>query len=83
MGAANELLTVLFFLTLAIQSGYVLIKFASLSDFGILTKIMMFLINGYVCVGAFWEFFTFLMMVQIMIFRITVLESRNSRFRTG
>ena len=74
IGAANELLCALFFLSLALTLGLILYHFWQTSTYGLLTKIMFYSLN----VSLFWmsfnEFLQFFVFVSIFLFRITVME---------
>lgn len=66
IGAANEFLCTLFFLFLSLTLGVVLSRFWYLSSYGMLTKVMFYLLNVPLCWMSFNEFLQFFVFVLVL-----------------
>jgi len=83
IGAANELLSLLFFLSLFATECYLLYLFLVANSYGFITKLMFYLLNISICWLSFVEFATLLILVRHVLYRILDMESLNSRWKCG
>lgn len=74
IGAANELPAILFFSLLFVTQAVTLGSFAQVSSYGFLTKVMFYLLNGWVCWTTLRETATLLILVHLKPLRISCTE---------
>jgi hypothetical protein len=70
VGAPNELLALLFFLSLFATQCYVLYLFFVANSYGLITKLMFYMLNVSVCWMSFVETATLLILVTHFLSRI-------------
>lgn len=74
IGAANELVCLLFFLSLFVTESYLLYIFAVGNTYSIITRVMFYLLNMSICWLSLVEFATLLILVMMLLFRTLDME---------
>ena len=77
IGAANEMLCVLFFFMLWCSLNMMLLVFFWGNGYGFLTRLMFYLLNVPLCWMSFNEFLQFFVFVIIGLYRIMFMELRS------
>ena len=74
IGAANEMLCLLFFFFLGLSLNIIVIRFWHGTSYGFLTKIMFYLLNIPLCWMSYNEFLQFFVFVKLFLCRIISME---------
>jgi hypothetical protein len=83
IGAANELFALLYFLSFWVTEALVLWMFFKLGTYGLVTKVMFYLMNGTFCWMAFTEFAKLAVFVRLYLCRIFITASLRLSSRRG